>query len=155
MALDRQPDGRYWRFGEVSQDGEAPPDLDLRFELAQPARIRLTPSGDEIQLTSRGSVQIAQQRFSAISRLSWLGRAGSLDLEAKGRWDRPELVLSSRLRSLDLARLEAVLPGADATGLAGQAGGDLAIQWTPSRFRCQGGLTVSYTHLTLPTTEAV
>ena len=142
VALDRQPDGRYWRFGEVSQDGEAPPDLDLRFELAQPARIRLTPSGDEIQLTSRGSVQIARQRFSAISRLSRLGRAGSLDLEAKGRWDRPELVLSSRLRSLDLSTLEAVLPGSDATGLAGQAGGDLAIQWTPSRFLCQGQLKV-------------
>ena len=106
VALDRQADGRYWMFGQVPQDGDVPPDLDLRFELAQPAKIRLTPSGDEIQLTSRGSVQIAQQRFSAISRLSWIGRAGSLDLEAKGRWDRPELVLSSRLRSLDLSRLE-------------------------------------------------
>ena len=153
VALDRQADGRYWRFGQVPQDGDVPPDLDLRFELAQPARIRLTPSGDEIQLTSRGSVQIAQQRFSAISRLSWLGRASSLDLEAKGRWDRPELVLSSRLRSLDLARLEAVLPGPDGTGLAGLASGDLAIQWTPSRFNCQGELKVKdleLRHTTLP-----
>ena len=129
-VLDRQPDGRYWQFGEVPQGGDAPPDLDLRFELDQPARVRLTPSGEELQLTSRGSVQIARKRFTATSRLNWPGRPGSLDLEAKGGWDRPELVLSSRLRSLDLARLEPLLPAADATDLSGQAAGDLAIQWT-------------------------
>ena len=152
-VLDRQPDGRYWQFGEVPQGGDARPDLDLRFELDQPARIRLTPSGEELQLTSRGSVQIARKRFTATSRLNWPGRPGSLDLEAKGGWDRPELVLSSRLRSLDLARLEPLLPAADATDLSGQAGGDLAIQWTPGRFRCQGQLQIKALELrntTLP-----
>ena len=141
-ALDRQPDGRYWQFGEVPQGGDAPPDLDLRFELDQPARIRLTPSGEQLQLTSRGSVQIARKRFTAFSKLHWPGRAGSLDLEAKGGWGRPELVLTSRLRSLDLARLEPLLPAPDATDLSGQAGGELAIQWTPGRFRCQGQLQI-------------
>ena len=141
-VLDRQADGRYWRFGDVPQGGDAPPDLDLRFELVQPARIRLTPSGEEIQLSSRGSVQIAQKRFTAMSRLRWPDGAGSLAVDVKGRWDRPELVLSSRVRSLDLSRLEPFLPGPDATELAGEAGGDLAIRWTPDRFRCQGQLQV-------------
>ena len=120
---------------DVPQGGDAPPDLDLRFELVQPARIRLTPSGEEIQLSSRGRCR-SLEAIHSVSRLRWPDGAGRLAVDVKGRWDRPELVLSSRLRSLDLRDWSPFSP-AGCHGAAG-GGGDLAIRWTPDRFRCRG-----------------
>ena len=138
--LHRQEDGRYWRFGTPSPSEEPLPDVDLRFVLPRPARIELRPTGERLLLESRGSVLLRQARFRGASRLRWADRTGSVSAELNGRWNQPELAISSRIRSLDLSRLSTLFPLPEGVALAGEAGGDLGLHWRPGALGCRGSL---------------
>ena len=149
-TLDRQPDGRYWRFGSPAQGGDPPPELDLRFELTRAAEVLLQPTNERLLLDGRGSVLLGQGQFSAATLLRWTDQPGRLNLQVNGRWDRPELVVSSRLRAIELNRLASLVPLPDQTDLAGRADGDLNLQWTPAMLRCGGGVRLKGLKLDTP-----
>ena len=145
--LHRQDDGRYWRFGTPSPSGEPLPNVDLRFVLHRPARIALLPTGERLLLESRGSVLLRQASFRGASRLRWADRTGSVSAELNGRWNQPELAISTRLRSLDLSRLSTLFPLPDGVEVAGHAGGDIGLHWRPGALGCRGSLRLKQLEL--------
>ena len=147
--LHRQEDGRYWRFGRSAPQKAPPPDLELRFSLAQPAEIHLLPTGDQLLLESEGSVLLRQARYQTSSRLRWSDHRGSFRTKVSGRWDRPQLVVSSQLRDLELQRLTSLLPLTGGARLMGRAQGGVDVRWTPGTVGCEGRVRVE--QLTLQT----
>ena len=147
--LHRQEDGRYWRFGTPSVQKDPPPDLDLRVSLAQPAELQLLPTGEQLLLETQGSVLLRQARFQTSSRLRWSDPSGSLSAKVSGRWDRPQLVVATELRNLELQPLNSLLPLPGESSLLGRAQGDVAVRWSPGTLACDGRVRVQ--QLTLQT----
>ncbi len=141
INLRRNANGQYWVPGAVHSKG-SPPNLGLRYHLAQPADIRFEPIGQRMRLTGRGSVQLRDQWFTTAARLQWLDRGGSLAVEGRGRWDQPELALRLRLKDLKLERLAQLTSPPAGWQLRGRLGGDVQMQLRKGQVRCDGGLRV-------------
>ena len=75
--LQRNDAGRYWTFGG-SKSNDPPPNLELRYSFAQPARFTLNPGGDQLALQSRGAIRLDDSSFQTSSSLSWLGTSGDV-----------------------------------------------------------------------------
>jgi translocation and assembly module TamB len=140
--LQRNDAGRYWTFGG-SNSKDPPPNLELRYSFAQPARFTLKPGGDQLALQSRGAIRLDDSSFQTSSSLSWLGQAGTLRLDGSGRWDRPQFDLRSRAKSIQLVRLATFMPLSADAAVGGQLDGDLRLRWSGETLGCEGDLNIN------------
>ncbi|MGB4699403.1 MAG: translocation/assembly module TamB domain-containing protein, partial [Parasynechococcus sp.] len=140
--LQRNDAGSYWTFGG-SNSKDPPPNLELRYSFAQPARFTLKPGGDQLALQSRGAIRLDDSSFQTSSSLSWLGQAGTLRLDGSGRWDRPQFDLRSRAKSIQLVRLATFMPLSADAAVGGQLDGDLRLRWSGETLGCEGDLNIN------------
>ena len=141
LDLRRNAQGGYWQFGNPRLDGE-PPRMDLRVRFAQPARIRLAPSGQELALQLKTDVQPHRQTFSSVARLGARGAGPApVLLKAGGNWaeGRYQAQLLSRRLKLAIPAAVAGLPGA----VAGELDGRLKLIWQEGAPDCNGALKVN------------
>jgi translocation and assembly module TamB len=137
VDLRRNGRGEYWVLGR-RQARQPLPRLDLRVRLAQPARLRLEPSGLSGRFSGDLALQPHRRTLMANGRLRPDGSRGELQARLEGNWQQAQWKLRLASRGLPLAapaRLLA-LPGR----LAGQLDGDLRLDLERGRFTCRGRL---------------
>jgi translocation and assembly module TamB len=140
VVLDLRPnnEGRYWRLGRPDP-GQAPPRVDVRWRLLQPATVRLEPAGLAFQALSTGSVQPHRQLLSGQLQLGLAGAAARpLRLVGGGNWAERRWRGELTSRDLDLNPWVRALgpPGQ----LRGRLDGRLRLAWDGQGPDCQGEL---------------
>ena len=137
--LHRNANGTYWIPGRV--DGSSPPPkFALHYRLEQPARISFIPDDRQLTLESNGLVQLAESSFSTVSRLRWVGDGGQVRLDGTGRWDRPAFKMRTRLESLKIQPLIALINSSNDADVSGELNADMRLRWTGDRLDCLGNL---------------
>ncbi len=142
VQLRRGADGAYWVPG-TTDSNQSLPNIGLRYRLVQPAQIRVAPLDQTFELQSRGAVELGDQWFSTQANLLWRDRGGSVRLEARGRWDQPELAVRAQLKQMQLERIALFAPLPSQTTVDGQLKGDLRLQLRRGQFGCQGDVELS------------
>ena len=141
LDLRRNPEGAYWVPGLLPQGG-SPPRLDLQVRLIDPARIRIAPAGLTLSAAGWSGIQLDEHRADASLQLMLPDR-GRLMVRGEGRWDQPELQLTSRLERLQLERYQGLLPAGFPLQLEGQLGGQVTFAWRDGQADCQGGVSLA------------
>ncbi|QNG28466.1 translocation/assembly module TamB domain-containing protein [Synechococcus sp. HK01-R] len=139
VELRRNAQGVYWVPGPST--GGAPPNLDLKVRLLDPARLAVQPAGLVLRASGRGTVHLAES-WADLALGVTLPDQGRVSLKGRGRWVNPEFDLQTRLERVRLAPFEGVLPPGLPLRLRGQLGADLRLSWRQGRAGCQGGLTL-------------
>ena len=140
--------GQWWVLGPGGGKGP-PPKLELRFRLRQRAQVFLPKSPTPLGLDGRLAIQVHRRALQLQTRLippgptGRAGSAGSLALNASGRWDRRAWMGQLRLDHLALAAVQRSVGGnlqANSGQWSGQANGGLEWSWQAGRPSCQGGV---------------
>ena len=141
LDLRRNAQGAYWVPGPLPQGG-SPPRLDLQVRLIDPARIRIAPAGLTLSAAGWSGIQLDERRAQASLQLMLPDR-GRVMVRGEGRWDQPEVELSTRLERLQLGRYQGLLPDSFPVQLKGQLGGQVRLAWRDGRPQCDGGLSLA------------
>ena len=138
--------GQWWVLGPGGGKGP-PPRLELRLRLRQRAQVFLPKSPTPLQVDGRLAIQVHRRALQLQTRLipagavGPAGSAGSLAVNASGRWDRRDWRGQLRLDQLSLAAVQravgANLP-ANPGRWSGWADGGLEWRWQAGRPSCQG-----------------
>ena len=129
-----------------------PPRLELRFRLRQRAQVFLSKSPTPLGLDGRLAIQVHRRALQLQTRLTPpgapgpAGSAGSLALNASGRWDRRDWRGELRLDHLALAAVQQAVGGtlqANPGQWSGRADGRLDWSWQAGRPSCQGGVRLN------------
>jgi len=150
VRADLKPNrqGQWWVLGPGVGPGP-PPKLELRFRLRQRAQVVLPKSPTPLRLDGRLAIQVHRRALQLQTRLippgasGSAGSAGSLALNAAGRWDRREWRGQLRLDHLELGAVQRAVEGnlqANPGQWGGQADGSLDWTWQAGRPSCQGGV---------------
>ncbi|NCG17000.1 MAG: DUF748 domain-containing protein [Synechococcales cyanobacterium H12SWP_bin.12] len=140
VNLSRNQQGQFWVPGP-KQNGEFLHRVDLRVRLIDPAQIRVEPAN--LQLSLAGAVRLRlNEKWADGAFQMGLPDRGSVTLEGRAHWDRPEFRFATRLKRIRLDRLQGLLPKAQPIQLRGQVGGDLNFEWNRGQTSCGGGLSV-------------
>ncbi len=133
VHLRRNADGQFWVMGRTTPG--KPPRLDVRLRLVGPARVRLDPSGVQLQVSGAMTLRPALQQLLLRARVQ-PHSGGELVADLRGRWSSGDWRLALKGRTLALNPLGRLLalPGE----LRGQAAGSLRLQRVGGRVRCQG-----------------
>lgn len=146
IQLRRNAEGRYWTPGPVQTGGSLPAvRLNLRF--LQDAQVSIEPQGQTVLVGGRAAVDLADRWFGSSAELTWSDSGGSLDLQAKGKWDRTDMVLTTRMNGLQLGRLASFMPLSAGTGIAGRLDGDLGLTLRDGKVACRGGVQLGRVEL--------
>jgi len=148
VRADLKPNrqGQWWVLGPGVGQGP-PPKLELRFRLRQRAQVFVSKSPMPLGLDGRLAIQLHRRALQLQTRLTPpgadgpAGRAGSLALNAAGRWDRRDWRGVLRLDHLSLAAVQRAVGGnfqANAGQWRGRADGGLDWTWQAGRPSCQG-----------------
>ena len=140
LELRRNAQGAYWVPGPLPQGG-SPPRLDLQVHLIDPARIRIAPAGLMLSAAGWSGVQLDERRAQASLQLMLPDR-GRVMVRGEGRWDQPEVQLTTRLERLQLGRYQGLLPDSFPLQVHGQLGGQVRVAWRAGRAHCDGGLSL-------------
>jgi len=146
VQLHRDAKGRYWTPGE-SQGPTKLPRIRLNVRLLDPAQIRVAPMDQTFRLAGRAAVELADSWFQSSGRLQWLNKGGSVALQASGRWDRPQLVLRTGLKDLQLQRLASFASLPPAAEVRGRLDGDLRLQFQEGGMGCRGSVQLQRVRL--------
>ena len=140
VNLSRNQQGQFWVPGP-KQNGEFLHRVDLRVRLIDPAQIRVEPAN--LQLSLAGAVRLRlNEKWADGAFQMGLPDRGSVTLEGRAHWDRPEFRFATRLKRIRLDRLQGLLPKARPIQRRGQVGGDLNFEWNRGQTSCGGGLSV-------------
>ncbi len=144
VTLDLRPnsEGRYWRLGRADPD-QRPPRMDVRWQLRQPAALRVAPAGLEFQALSSGSIQPHRQLLSGQLQLGLAGdRTLPLRLRGGGEWSKGQWRGELISRNLDLNPwLRGLVPPGRLPGqLRGRLDGRLRLAWGERGPDCRGEL---------------
>ena len=96
LNLRRNAEGAYWVPGPAGKGSL--PRLDLAIRFQDPARVRVTPAGLDVQLAGRAALQLYQSRGTAALKLA-LPEQGNVALRLKGDWREPQLDLQARVEN--------------------------------------------------------
>lgn len=140
LELQRNAQGAYWVPGPLPQGG-SPPRLDLQVRLVDPARIRLAPGGLTVSAAGWSGIQLDESRAKASFQLMLPDR-GRVMVRGEGRWDQPEVELSTRVERLQLGLYQSLLPDNFPAQFKGQLGGQVRVAWRDGRAHCEGGLSL-------------
>ena len=118
VRADLKPNrqGQWWVLGPGVGPGP-PPKLELRFRLRQRAQVVLSKSPTPLRLDGRLAIQVHRRALQLQTRLippgasGSAGSAGSLALNAAGRWDRREWRGQLRLDHLELGAVQRAVGG--------------------------------------------
>ena len=138
-SLRRSQDGRYWIPGKQIIQGNLPR-ITLLYDFDRPAQISFAPIDQTLRLSSRGSVVLGDRWFSGRANLQSLNGAGSVDLEARGRWDQPELLVRMRPDRVDLENLAMFTSAPADARVSGHINGDVRLRLKPGYIDCLGGV---------------
>lgn len=153
VRADLKPNrqGQWWVLGPGVGQGP-PPRLELRFRLRQRAQVFLSKSPTPLGLDGRLAIQVHRRALQLQTRLTPpgapgpAGSAGSLALNASGRWDRRDWRGELRLDHLALAAVQQAVGGtlqANPGQWSGRADGRLDWSWQAGRPSCQGGVRLN------------
>ena len=153
VRADLKPNrqGQWWVLGPGVGQGP-PPRLELRFRLRQRAQVFLSKSPTPLGLDGRLAIQVHRRALQLQTRLTPpgapgpAGSAGSLALNASGRWDRRDWRGELRLDHLALAAVQQAVGGtlqANPGQWIGRADGRLDWSWQAGRPSCQGGVRLN------------
>ena len=153
VRADLKPNrqGQWWVLGPGVGQGP-PPRLELRFRLRQRAQVFLSKSPTPLGLDGRLAIQVHRRALQLQTRLTPpgapgpAGSAGSLALNASGRWDRRDWRGELRLDHLALAAVQQAVGGtlqANPGQWGGRADGRLDWSWQAGRPSCQGGVRLN------------
>ena len=153
VRADLKPNrqGQWWVLGTGVGQGP-PPRLELRFRLRQRAQVFLSKSPTPLGLDGRLAIQVHRRALQLQTRLTPpgapgpAGSAGSLALNASGRWDRRDWRGELRLDHLALAAVQQAVGGtlqANPGQWGGRADGRLDWSWQAGRPSCQGGVRLN------------
>ncbi|MEB3296882.1 MAG: translocation/assembly module TamB domain-containing protein [Cyanobacteriota bacterium] len=133
VHLHRNAQGQYWVMGRPTPG--KPPRLEVQLRLLGPARVRIDPLGEQLQISGAVTLQPARQQLSLKARVQPRS-GGELVANLHGRWASGDwrLALQGRTLALDPLRRLLGLPGV----LRGEAGGSLRLQRRGGRLSCQG-----------------
>ncbi len=150
VRADLKPNrqGQWWVLGPGVGKGP-PPRLELRFRLRQRAQVFLPKSPTPLGLDGRLAIQVHRRALQLQTRLippGAPGSAGSLALNASGRWDRRDWRGELRLHQLEVAAVQRAVGGtlqANPGHWSGRADGGLVWSWQSGRPSCQGGVRLA------------
>ena len=139
VQLHRDAQGRYWTPG-AAKGPQNLPRIRLNVRFQEPAQVSLFPVDESFRLSARGAVELADSWFSSSARLQWLDQGGSVALQARGRWDQPQLLLRTGLKKLQLNRLAGVLSLPTTAEVQGRLDGEMRLQLQQGRVGCRGSV---------------
>ena len=140
VNLSRNQQGQFWVPGPRPK-GEFPHRVDLRVRLVDPAQIRVEPADLQLSLAGATRLRLNEKWADGGFQIALPDR-GSVTLKGRAHWDRPEFLLTTRLKQIRLNRLQGLLPMAEPIQLRGQVGGDLSFGWNRGQTSCDGGVSV-------------
>ena len=140
VNLSRNQLGQFWVPGP-RPTGDFLHRVDLRVRLVDPAKIRVEPADLQLSLAGATRLRLNEKWADGAFQIGLPDR-GSVTLKGRAHWDRPEFLLTTRLKRVRLNRLQGLLPMAQPIQLSGQVGGDLSFDWNRGQISCGGGLSV-------------
>ena len=140
VSLSRNQQGQFWVPGP-RPNGEFLHRVDLRVRLIDPAQIRVEPSDLQLSLAGATRLRLNEKWADGAFQIGLPDR-GSVKVRGRAHWDRPEFLLTTRLKRIRLDRLQGLLPMAQPIQLRGQVGGDLSFEWNRGQTSCGGGLSI-------------
>ncbi len=140
VKLSRNQQGQFWVPGP-RPNGEFLHRVDLRVRLVDPAKIRVEPANLQLSLAGATRLRLNEKWADGAFQIGLPDR-GSVKLKGRAHWDRPEFLITTRLKRIRLDRLQDLLPMAQPVQLKGQVGGDLSFDWNRGQISCDGGLSV-------------
>ena len=140
VNLSRNSQGQFWVPGPPPK-GDFLDRVDLRVRLTEPAQIRFEPADLRLSLAGAARLRLNEKWADGAFQIGLPDR-GSVTLKGRAHWDRPEFLLTTRLKRIRLDRLQGLLPMAQPIQLRGQLGGDLSFEWNRGQTSCSGGLSV-------------
>ena len=135
--LRRNPQGQYWVPGRPAA-AAAPPRLDLRLRLAEPALVTLAPAGQSYRLAARLGLRPHRESLELDARLRPEKGGGQMGLRLEGNWQKQQWQASLRSQAFPLGALQAPLsvPGQ----VSGRLDGMVRLVWSGPQRDCQGQL---------------
>ena len=140
VDLSRNQQGQFWVPGPLPK-GDFLHRVDLRVRLTEPAQIRFEPADLQLSLAGAARLRLNEKWADGAFQIGLPDR-GSVTLKGRTHWDRPEFLLTTRLKRIRLDRLQGLLPMAQPIQLKGQLGGDLSFEWNRGQTSCGGGFSV-------------
>lgn len=140
VDLSRNQQGQFWVPGPPPK-GDFLHRVDLRVRLTEPAQIRVEPADLQLSLAGAARLRLNEKWADGAFQIGLPDR-GSVTLKGRTHWDRPEFLLTTRLKRIRLDRLQGLLPMAQPIQLKGQLGGDLSFEWNRGQTSCGGGFSV-------------
>ncbi|MCT0226200.1 translocation/assembly module TamB domain-containing protein [Synechococcus sp. CS-1328] len=137
--LHRNARGQYWVLGTATRS-QTPPSLDLRIQLADPARLRIAPAGVDLRFDGRVGLLLQERRIDLSGRLQPAEGPGLVAIEAGGRWDSQRWQAQLNLQRLPVQLLQRFTPMQGRT--TGQLDGRLVLALSQGRPSCRGAMSL-------------